>query len=100
MPALSDIALLAAFGLSLVFVVDYGVGSPWYKDPLGWVIFLYGVSTSLVLGLIAYAIVFEQKVDEPLRLLAAVFISGSLLAKTIILHHERKLGRRERYARK
>jgi hypothetical protein len=65
----SDVMLLVDFVLAVLLAGYFALGHPrvWYKDRLGWVIFGYAVTTIAFVGLIAYAIVFGQKVDEPVR---------------------------------
>lgn len=96
----SDFALIACFALALFLALYFALGRPrsWVRDPLGWVIFGYAVTTVSFIGLIAYAIVFEQKVSEPVRLLVGVLMAGALVAKTIAVYGERRKGRLSRLA--
>lgn len=91
----SDFFLLMDLILAVVFVLYFSIGKPrtWYKDPLGWVIFGYGVAVVALLGLICYAIVFGQKVDELFRSLVSVALGGALIMKTLSVHQERAKGR-------
>ncbi|WOF23857.1 hypothetical protein N8K70_04015 [Microbacterium betulae] len=89
----SDIVLLVAAGIVLVFWLDYGLLSPWYRSPLGWVIFLYGGAMVALLSLVVYAIVFDQRAEEWYRLPIALAVAGSATAKITILHYERHRGR-------
>lgn len=91
----SDVALLACFILSVFLSAFFALGRPrtWFRDPLGWVIFGYSVTTVTFVGLIAYAIIFDQKVPEPVRLMAGVLMAAGIVAKTWAVHHERRKGR-------
>lgn len=92
----SDFFLVASGVLAAFFVLDYGTLSPWYKAPLGVVVFLYAVVAAAVFGLIAYGILFDQRIPEPIRLIVGVGVFCALSAKITILHLERRAGRRER----
>lgn len=96
----SDIALLVCFALSAFLSLYFAIGKPrtWFHDPLGWVIFGYSVTTVFGFGLIAYAIVFGQKVDEPIRLVGTLLMIGGLVAKTLAVYGERRKGRLARLA--
>lgn len=93
--SISDAVLVLAFLTGLEFSGAFAFGRPrtWFHDPLGWVIFLYSLAVDALLFLIVFGIVFGQKVDEPYRVVIAVLLWGSLLAKRWILHTERKRGR-------
>jgi len=97
----SDIMLLIDFGLALFLAVYFAVGYPrtWYRDRLGWVIFGYAVTTVSFIGLIAYAILFDQKVAEPMRLLVGVAMAGALAWKTWAVYRERREARKIHRAR-
>lgn len=87
----SDYALMACFGLATFLAAYFALGKPriWYKDRLGWVLFSYAVMTFLFLGLIAYAIVFEQKVAEPWRFAVGTGMAVALTLKIFAIHRER-----------
>lgn len=91
----SDYALMACFGLATFLAAYFALGEPrvWHKDPLGWVLFSYSVMTFLFLGLIAYAIVFEQKVAEPWRFAVGAGMALALSLKIFAIHRERVKGR-------
>jgi len=91
----SDYALLACFVLSAVLALYFALGKPraWFRDPLGWVIFSYSLTTVFFVGLIAYAIIFGEKVPEPVRLIGSVLFAATLIAKTYAVHVERARGR-------
>jgi hypothetical protein len=95
----SDWALIACFSLAAFLMLYFALGRPrtWMHDPLGWVIFGYAVTTTAFTGLIAYAIVFEQKVDEPVRWVVGWLMAGALVAKTIAVYGERRKGRIARH---
>lgn len=96
----SDISLLICFGLATFLMLYFALGKPrsWIRDALGWVIFGYALVTFFFVGLIAYAIVFEQPVPEPIRLLVGVLMAGGLVAKTWAVYGERRKGRIARLA--
>lgn len=91
----SDIALLLDFVLAVFLMLYFALGSPrtWYKDNLGWVIFSYSAVTVGFIGLIAYAIIFDQKVAEPARLVVGVLMAGALVAKILAVYRERRAAR-------
>lgn len=91
----SDYALIACFGLATFLAAYFALGEPrvWYKDRLGWVLFSYSVNTMLFVGLIAYAIVFEQKVAEPWRFAVGAGMALALSLKIFAIHRERVKGR-------
>lgn len=92
----SDIALLVDFVLAVFLMLYFALGKPrsWYKDRLGWVIFSYSAVTVGFIGLIAYAIIFDQKVVEPVRLLVGIFMAGALTAKILAVYRERREARK------
>lgn len=95
----SDVTLLIDFVLAIVLLVYFAFGKPrtWYRDRLGWVIFGYAVVTVAFIGLIAYAIIFEQKVIEPVRFAVGTLMAGALLAKIGAVYRERRDGRIGRF---
>lgn len=93
----SDVTLLACFFFSVVLAVYFGLGRPrtWVKDRLGWVIFSYSLGTVAFVGLIAYAIVFGQKVPEPVRFAIGFVFAIALVLKIGAVYLERREGRRQ-----
>ena len=91
----SDIMLVLCLLPMFYFAGRFSLGAPrtWFRDPLGWVIFMFNTSMLALLFLIVYGVVFGAPVDEPWRGLVAtwVFISGC--AKSFMLEHERAKGR-------
>lgn len=100
--AISDIFILFSTVLALWFVLSYGLGSPWYRvKQHGWIgvmTILHSVSVFLLLFLITWAIVFDQRVTEAARLPIAVLLALALAVKVVILHTERRRGNIERRA--
>lgn len=92
---LSDYALMLCFGLATFLTFYFALGKPrtWMKDRLGWVLFSYAVNTMFFVGLIAYAIVFEQKVPEPVRFIIGAGMVVALALKIYAIHAERAKGR-------
>lgn len=89
--------LIMVFALGVLwFGIDYGIFSPWWRDPLGWVMLGYNISVALLLGLIIYAAVFGQRVDEIYRAPVAFLLAVSIVGKIAILHISRREGRIER----
>lgn len=95
-PSPSDWLLVLCVFPAAWFFASYGLGSPWYRSLLGIVTFLHSFSVLLLLGLIVYAIVFGQRVDEPFRVIIAALLLFALTSKAVILHVERRAGRIER----
>ncbi|QDP45531.1 membrane protein [Microbacterium phage FuzzBuster] len=91
----SDFALLLDFVLALVLLLFFAFGKPrtWTQDRLGWVIFGYALTTVAFVGLIAYAIVFGQKVAEPIRFLVGIGMAVALALKIWAVYRERRAGR-------
>lgn len=93
----SDVMLLVDFALAVVLAGYFALGHPrvWYKDRLGWVIFGYAVTTIAFVGLIAYAIVFGQRVIEPVRFGVSTLMAFALTAKIYAVYSERREARLE-----
>lgn len=91
----SDVSLLLDFVLAVFLMFYFALGSPrtWYKDNLGWVIFSYSAVTVGFIGLIAYAIIFDQKVVEPVRFVVGILMAGALVAKILAVYRERRAAR-------
>lgn len=99
----SDLLIFAATPFVAWFTISYGLGSPWYKHPLGVLTLLMSLSTCGLLLLIIYAMVTGGRIDEPWRALVGLGLLVASIGKVIILHVERRRGRiqrRERHARK
>lgn len=94
----SDIVIVAALVPAAYFSISYGALSPWYRAPLGWVIFLYSLAVVALLTLIAYAVVFDVRVTESVRFFVAASLLVTLIAKSVILHVERRAGNLARRA--
>lgn len=92
----SDYTLLLDFVLAVFLMGYFALGKPrtWYRDRLGWVIFGYAVVTVAFIGLIAYAIIFEQKVVEPVRFIVGLLMAGALVAKILAVYRERREARK------
>lgn len=91
----SDWMLLLCILPLTYFAVRFSTGWPrsWFKDPLGWVIFLFNISILALLGLIVYGIVFGQAISEPYRLTVSTAVFLSACAKAFMLERERYRGR-------
>lgn len=91
----SDYTLLLDFVLALALALYFAFGRPrsWVRDRLGWVIFGYAVTTVAFVGLIAYAIVFGQKVPEPVRFVVGTALAVALALKIFAVYRERRAGR-------
>lgn len=94
----SDIVLIIDLALAILLAGYFALGHPrsWHRDPLGWVIFGYAVATVALLALIAYGIVFDQRVHEVARFIVAITLAGALIAKIHALYTERRAGRTDR----
>lgn len=91
----SDITLLLDFVLAVFLMAYFALGKPrtWHRDRLGWVIFGYAVVTVAFIGLIAYAIIFDQKVVEPVRFVIGLLMAAALSAKIWAVYRERRAAR-------
>ncbi len=87
--------LLFAVG-ALWFVLDYGIFSPWWRSPIGIVVFTYGVSVVLLMVLIVYGMFRGDRVDEWARVMVAGALVLGIFGKIIVLHVARREGRIER----
>lgn len=96
----SDYLVLIAAGALLWFLVDYGVFTPWwrYKEHgfIGYAVMLFTGSVAVLLGMIIWAAIMGQRISEPARIVAGILLVVGMIAKIIILHHERKAGRIDR----
>lgn len=89
--------LLALFAAgALWFVLDYGLFSPWWRHPIGWVVMVYGISVLLLMLLIIYGVVVGERIDEWARQLVAGLLVLGIAGKIIVLHVSRHEGRIER----
>lgn len=93
METLSDYSLSGALILAVIFLLSYGIGSPWYRSALGIVTFGYALSTVLLLSLVVFGVVFGARVEEPWRLAAGLAVFLALAGKISVLHYERHKGR-------
>lgn len=93
---LADWLLLLSSIPAAIFWLSFGLGSPWYRSALGWVIFLYAMAVALILGLVVYAIVAGEAAPPLVRITVAAFLLAALWGKVIILYVERAAGRRLR----
>lgn len=91
----SDVTLVIDFVLAVALLLYFSLGKPrtWVHDRLGWVIFSYALVTVAFIGLIAYAIVFGQKVVEPIRFLVGAGMGVALALKIFAVYRERRAGR-------
>ena len=96
----SDYLLTVFFLGSVWFVFDYGLFSPWWRHPIGYVVLTYGISIVILMSLITYGIVAGQRVDEWLRTIAGILLVMGIAGKIIVLHVSRHEGRIERRARR
>lgn len=92
---LSDVMLVVDLGLAVFLALFFALGKPrvWYRDRLGWVIFGYAVAVIALLGLIVYAVVTGQRIDEWARIVVAGGLGLALLAKIRAIALERRRGR-------
>lgn len=90
---LSDWLLILSTIPAMWFVVVYVFLTKWWPDPLGWIVAIYAVAVAGLLGLIIYAIFAQQRADEWIRTLFALFLFMGLMGKDVILHVERRNGR-------
>lgn len=89
----SDFLIFAAVPFALWFTLSYAIGSPWYTHPLGIITLLTSLSVCSLLVLIVYGMITGERIGEPIRVLVALGLLVSYLAKTVILHVERHRGR-------
>lgn len=98
---LSDIALSVDLFLAIGIILIFSLGRPriWYRDRLGWVIFSLSLAVIALLALIVYAVVFNEKIPEPVRLVVSVGLGAALIAQAVSFHRERRAGREAASAR-
>lgn len=95
----SDWLMFAFLVVQLLFIIDYGVFTPWWRGPIGWIVLEYGVGVLLLMGLIIYGVVAGQRVDEWARVLVMTMLLFGAVGKEYILkvsRHEGRIERRER----
>lgn len=92
----SDWILFAIAIALLVFTVDYGGFTPWWKSPLGWIIFGYGLSMVMFTGLILYAVITGERASEAFRIPIMLFVLTMIVGKEVMLQVLRREGRIER----
>lgn len=96
----SDYLIIIAFAALLWFIVDYGGFTPWWRvRQHGWIgiaVLLFTFSVFLLMGLIIWGTIVGQRVPEPARIVVAFLLAVGMVGKTVILHHERKVGRANR----
>lgn len=91
----SDIMLAVDLALAVVFALYFSLGKPrvWFRDRLGWVIFGYAIAVIALLGLIVYALLTGERVEEPARFVVGGGLGAALVAKTWSVYQERHEGR-------
>ncbi|AWN04665.1 membrane protein [Microbacterium phage Squash] len=92
----SDWILFAIAIALLIFTVDYGGFTPWWKSPLGWIIFGYGLSMVMFTGLILYAVITGERAPEVVRIPVMIFVLTMIVGKEVMLQILRREGRIER----
>jgi hypothetical protein len=92
----SDWLMFAFLGVQLFFVLDYGIFTPWWRHPIGWIVLEYGVGVLILMSLIVYGVVYGQRVDEWMRTIAMLMVLLGAIGKEIILKVSRREGRIER----
>jgi multidrug efflux pump subunit AcrB len=92
----SDWGLAVFAALVLVFIVDYGVFSPWWRHPIGYVVLMYSISVALLVFLILWATATGARIDEWARQLVVILLILGIVGKMVILHVSRYQGMIER----
>ncbi len=96
----SDWLMFAFAVLLLFFVLDYGSGTPWWKTPVSFFVFEYGLSVLALMGLIIYGVIFDQRIGEWARVLVMFGLCLGIIGKIIVLKVSRHQGRIERRERR
>lgn len=96
----SDWLLFAFAFVLLIFALDYGGFTPWWKSPLGYIIFGYGLSMVMFTGLIIYGVITGERAPEWIRVPVMFFALSMIIGKEVILRMLRRQGRIERLARR
>ena len=92
--------LLGVFALLVfAFLLDYGIFSPWWRHPIGWITIIYTLSVLGLMFLIVWGVIVSQRVDEWARSAVGAFLVLGALGKLIILHVSRYEGKIERRKR-
>jgi len=84
-----DWLLLYTLAPATLYWLVYGLGSPWYRSPLGVVMFLFATSIVAILGLVAFAVLFGQA-PPPVRIPVYAGLALAMTAKLVILIVERR----------
>lgn len=91
----SDYMLLIFAAGVLWFTLDYGLGSPWWRGPIGYVVLAYSLSVLALMFLIIWGIVAGERVDEWVRQIVGVTLIGGIVGKIVILRVSRREGKIE-----
>lgn len=90
------IAIAGAYPASIIFLLVFSVTrSPWWRSPLGWVMF--GLAAASVLAYTVIVATLAFGVDywgrDTFRAIAFTLLTLAYVAKTAAVIHERRKGR-------
>lgn len=91
--AFSDWMLIVLVPVILLFTLSYGLGSGWWRHPLGIITMLTSMSVLGLVTLIAYATATGERIPEFWRVLILGAVTISYLLKSVYLHIARRDGR-------
>ena len=92
----SDWTMFVFAALLLFFVVDYGLFTPWWKSPVSFFVFEYGVAMLALMYLVIHGVIMGQRVDEWARELVWLGLAVGVAGKIIMVKVLRRQGRIER----
>jgi hypothetical protein len=90
------IAVAGAYPASIVFLFVFSITrSPWWRDPLGWVMFGLAAASVLTYTVIASSLVLGRDYwgRDAFRAIAFTLLTLADVAKTAAVIHERRKGR-------
>lgn len=92
------VAIFGVYPASIVFLLVFSVTrSPWWKSPLGWVMFGLAAASVITYTVIVASLVFGRDywMRDEIRTVAYSLLAFAYIAKTLAVVHERRQGRVE-----
>jgi hypothetical protein len=93
---IDGIAIFGVYPASILFLIVFSVTkSPWWRSPLGWVLFGLAAATVLTYTVIVGSLVLGRDYfgRDVFRAIAFTSLTLAYVAKTAAVVHERRKGR-------
>jgi hypothetical protein len=90
------IAVVGVYPASIMFLIVFAVTkSPWWRNPLGWVMFGLAAATVLTYTVIVGSLVLGRDYwgRDAIRAIAFTLLTLAYVVKTVAVVHERRKGR-------